>query len=313
MSTKDMDLNFDGLDDIEVDMDDVNVVDVEPITENVEDIQDAVEPPAEDSFENPVAEQTKKTEKGSVDMNKNVDSFDTDLKQQESIVDQSLVVNDNKATAPATNNFAFDFGSLGVPGIMTGQIGLQVSKYAIDKLKFTKSARTLLNIITSNVICVKTHYIEDVGSVICNEGYCCEVADVPSVRYVFPCVVYDTDKAGKPMSTALEFKSLVVGQGVYQDIMTQHELNEDITNFDLLITCKEETYQDISITPAGACRWKKQPKLVEEVTSFYAKNMKDILKPIGKIMTSKQLKEKLGAGIQTTISEGADLGDVFGE
>lgn len=308
MSTQNMDLGFEGLDDIEIDME---------VVDKVEPTETTEEPtaPAEDTFENDIVDvpENKNIETGkeSADMKGN-EVFDTDLKQKETIVDQSLVVND-APKAPATNNFAFDFSSLGVPGIMTGQIGLQVSKYAIDKLKFTKSARTLLNIITSNVICVKTHYIDDVGSVICNEGYCCEVADVPSVKYVFPCVVYDTDKTGRPMSKNVEYKSLVVGQGVYQDIMTIHELQSDITTQDLLITCKEETYQDISITPAGECRWKKDAKLTQEVTSFYAKNMKDILKPIGKIMSSKQLKEKLGAGIQTTIGDNADLDDVFGE
>lgn len=305
MTTNNMDLNFNDLDDIEVDMEAIS---------KVEAPEETIEPNTdEDTFENPPTEPQTNNETGKDNVDMNTDTFDTNLKQDDPIVDQNLVVQDDSPKAPATNSFSFDFASLGVPGITTGQIGLQVSKYAIDKLKFTKSARTLLNIITSNVIVVKTHYIEDVGSIICNEGYCCEVADVPSVKYVFPCVVYDTDKSGKPISKTVEYKSLVIGQGVYQDIMTIHELNGGIENVDLLITCKEETYQDISITPAGACRWKKDEKLVENVTSFYAKNMKDILKPIGKIMSSKQLKEKLGAGIQTTINENANLDDVFGE
>lgn len=195
----------------------------------------------------------------------------------------------------ATPSFDFDFGSLGIPGIITGDIGLEVSRYPVDKIKFNTTSRSLINIVTPRVIAVKTHYMDGLGNIICNGKTCCDVEGAPRVKYVFPVVVYDTDKKGRPVSKSLDFKALAVGAETYESIMTKHDLQGDITSVDLLVTCTDEGYQKIQLDVAGECRWKKNAGMVKQVSEFWADNMKDLLKAIARQVTDQEVKNVTGS------------------
>jgi len=199
--------------------------------------------------------------------------------------------------------FKFDFGKLNIPGVMVGDIGIEVSRYPVDKIKFTKAKREMISIVTPQVMAIKTHYIDGVGSVLCSGKTCCKIGGAPRIKYLFPVVVYETDSKGKPVSSKLSFKVMAVGEGIYRDIMTLADV-QDITTIDLLVTCKEEVYQDISLTPAGNCRWQSQPKLVEQVVEFWGQHMEDIIKPIAREVDEETLLAQ--AGLDT----GASSSDV---
>ena len=241
------------------------------------------------------------------DFDLDLDSIDINMEGEEQAMDKEPeVVN---APVVGSNNqvsknvsFKFDFGKLNLPGVMVGDIGIEVSRYPVDKIKFTKAKREMISIVTPQVMAIKTHYIDGVGSVLCSGKTCCKVAGAPRIKYLFPVVVYETDTKGKPVSSKLNYKVLCVGEGIYRDIMAIAEV-QDITSIDLLVTCKEEIYQDISLTPAGNCRWQSNPKLVEKVVEFWSEHMEDIVKPIAREVDEDTLLAQAGFDLGTNASD----------
>ena len=156
--------------------------------------------------------------------------------------------------------------------------------------------------------------MQDVGSYLCFEGECCEHDGGARLKYLFPVVVYDTDKNGRPVSNTIENRVLAVGKGTYEDIMTIHELSGDITSVDLLVTCKKEDYQEISLQQAGQCRWKKSPQLAKQVADFWTKNMKHIYESVARKVDRKTFLEKVGsvpADIGTMSGSDTDFESIF--
>ena len=223
------------------------------------------------------------------------ENFDINVAMDDVAVDiDNNVVVTNQTNTPANKvDFKFDFSKLNLPGVMVGDIGIQISRYPVDKIKFSKAKRELISIVTPQVLAIKTHYIDGVGSVLCNGQTCCKVAGAPRVKYLFPICVYETDSKGKPVSSKITYKVLAVGDSVYSDIMTLNDV-QDLTSVDLLVTCKEENYQDISLTPAGNCRWQSNQKIAQEVIEFWSQHMEDIIKPIAREVDEEVLKENAG-------------------
>ena len=232
----------------------------------------------------------------------------------EEVKEEAVVVDKNKDVAEF--NFNFDFSKLGnIAGVVTGDLGLTISKYPVEKLKFSTNKRERISIVTEQVIAIKTHYIENVCSILCFDGKCCKVDGAPRIKYLFPVVVYDTNAQGKAISTKIQNKVLAVGRGVYEDIMAIHEINEEvggISAIDLVVSCKEEQYQDISIQAAGKASWKKKPELIKQVTEFWAKNMEHIFESVAREISPEDFNLKLGdPGV---LSDSAvNFEDVFGD
>ena len=255
------------------------------------------------------------------DFNMNFDDFENDIvggivDEEPVIVDQvaeddgfNAPIQQPKANVPS-NNFKFDFSSLGLKGVHVGDIGLEISRFVVDKLKFNTNQKTLIALVSPQVIAIKTHYLEGLGSVLCHSGACCEY-DNPRIRYCFPVVVYDTDRKGKPVSRKIQFKCLVVGKEAYESIMTKHELCGDISGVDLLVTCTDEAYQRIQLDTAGDCRWKKNPNMVKEVQEFWATNMKHLLDAVAKPTTDKAVREAMGDADNAPSEADIDFSDLL--
>lgn len=226
------------------------------------------------------------------------------------------------SVTPATKNLPstsvgdgldFNFGDLGdMPGVVVGDIGLEVSRLPVERCKFTKDSRALISIVTSKVIAVKVHYREGLGSYLCFGGKCCDMDGLSRVKYLFPVIVYDTDKKGIPVSNKVEYKCLAIGKDSYEDIMAMQELNGDITNMDLLVVCKDEQYQKVSFQQAGPARWKKSKRLVKETQDFWREHMKDIIKPVARKITEAELMKDASADIAPSQGE-VNFDDVFGD
>lgn len=202
-----------------------------------------------------------------------------------------------------------------IPGIMASNIGTKISKYPVEKMKFVTSSKELISPVTENIIIAKTHYNDEIGQILCFDGACCDKLGLPTVRYVIPIVVYDTNKGGKPISQEIEHKALIIGQGTYEDLMTIHELN-DMTAVDILVTCKDEKYQNISFNTAGESRWRKSKTLRKEVKEFWKKNKKHLITVIGKQMNEKRFLEEMGIDSSQPQAQGVsevDFNDVFDE
>lgn len=229
---------------------------------------------------------------------------------------QEVMVNEDSKTEVMDNSNPINDIQMNVnsPGVKKGKMGDTVSRYPIEKIRFTTSKNELVSIITNNVIIAKTHYHEDTGKFFCFDGECCEILDLPRVRYVFPVVKYDTNKKGKPVSTDVEIMALDVSQEYYDDLMTIEEMNGgDITNLDLLINCKDETYQRISFTTAGKARWRKSNEVKSKVVKIWKEKNKYLLKAIARKITPKKFKEAMDMDDVNEPGVGNDMefNDVF--
>lgn len=150
--------------------------------------------------------------------------------------------------------------ALGEIGINVGDIGVKVSKVPIERYKAASAKVDRIAFITKRVIPVKFHYMEGIGSILCNGGKCCEINGVPQVRYLFPIALYQTDAEGNFSGNKVELKILSAGEDLYKTIVN---LNKGIAQYggidhaDLLVTCTDDQYQKISLTYAGPATWRK--------------------------------------------------------
>lgn len=210
-------------------------------------------------------------------------------------------------------NLGLDFSALGsLPGVVVGDTGIKVQRYAVPRIKFTANAKSLISIVTDQVIVAKTHYDEEIGSnFLCFNGDCCN-AGLPRIRYVYPVVVYDTDTKGKPISKDLKYGALCIGSEQYDALQDIQDMKGSLTQFDLLVTCQDEKYQKITITEAGNARWAKIPGAQQQIAEFWNKNMKDILKGIARTISPEEYAKLKGAAVASAEAN-LDFDDVFGE
>lgn len=207
---------------------------------------------------------------------------------------------DKQELAKPATGFDFNFSDFqSLPGVVVGDIGIEVSRLPVERAKFTKDSRALISILSKQVIAVKTHYNESLGSYLCFGGKCCEVDGLVRVKYIFPCLVYDTDKKGKPISKTATYKALSIGKDQYDDIMVISELQgDDITKVDILVSCSDEQYQKLSFQAAGDCRWQKSAQMVKECKEFWNDNMKHIIKAVARSVKAADLDKVLATGAQ---------------
>ena len=222
---------------------------------------------------------------------------------------QSTEISTSKTTSLGSVAIGFDFGSLNsLPGVVVGNTGIEVSRFPVERAKFSKGQRALISVLSDQVIVAKTHYDEDIGNFLCFGGACCQ-NDLARVRYVFPIVKYETDTKGKPVSKEVKCMALVVGQDTYQTLLDIMDLKGSLTQFDLLISCSDEQYQKITLQEAGEARYKKSAEMVRKINEFWAENGKHILKSTARKVTPQEYT-KLKAG-DTTSGEEVDFDDVF--
>lgn len=203
----------------------------------------------------------------------------------------------------------FDFTSLGaLPGVIVGNTGIEVSRFPVEKTKFSKGQRSMISILSDQVVVAKVHYDEDIGSFLCFGGACCK-DDLARVKYVYPVLQYETNAKGKPISKEVKCKAFAIGADTYQSLLDIQELKGPLTQFDLLISCTDEQYQTISIQEAGQAKWKKAPEMVRKIQEFWAENSAHLLKAVARKITPEQYA-KARAGVVTEEKE-VDFDDVF--
>lgn len=201
-------------------------------------------------------------------------------------------------TSLATDKPSFSLKSLNLaqkcPAVVVASTGSKLSKYPFPKVKFEEGRRCRLAILTEDVIMLKTHYHPEVGSIICDGGACCKFCDKVSIKYCYPCVVYETDNSGRPVSTRVEPKLLVLGGEMYDQISLLSEIGGSITNMDLLFSCTSTQFQKCQVTQAGPSLWTKDETTVKFVTDYMNSNAQKILEAMGKTYTAEELNAKLG-------------------
>ena len=211
-----------------------------------------------------------------------------------------MTINNDGTLATTSDKPAFSLKSLNLaqkcPSIVVATTGAKLSKYPFPKVKFEEGRRCRIAILTDDVIMLKLHYHPEVGSIICDGGACCKYCDKVSIKYCYPCIVYDTDNVGRTTSPKVECKILALGGEMYDQISLLSEINGSITNMDLLFSCNSTQYQKCQITQAGSALWLTNPDTVKYVTEYMNSNGEKILDALGKTYTADELLTKLGDG-----------------
>lgn len=214
-----------------------------------------------------------------------------------------------------------DFGSLSsVPGVVVGKSGTTVSRFPVDKARFTVSARSRISLISNKVIIIKTVYDEEISTnILVTDDLQLKGSPKVRVRYLYPCLIYETDRKGVIQSNHITNAVLVLGYREYSDLVTIEEVqNTPLNNIDIVVTCNDEKYQSKTFTVAGAATWKKSAKIKQQVIDFWKRHIKDIVLPVATAMTQQEYDEKKGIAQRVesapdTISSEEDLSSYFSD
>ena len=234
-------------------------------------------------------------------------------------MENTLDVMAASSTAVATNKPAFSLKSLNLakscPGIVVIETGTKISKYPFPKVKFEEGRRRRIALLTEDCMGIKLHYHPEVGYIICDNGACCKYCDKISTKYCYPCIVYETNEAGKPISTKVDVSLLVLGGELYDQISLLKEISGSITSVDLIFSCTTTQYQKCQVTQASAAVWQTNADVVKYVTDYMTNNSEHMLDAIGRSYTAEELAVKLGddSGLSSDMKALStdDVADVF--
>jgi len=201
-------------------------------------------------------------------------------------------------SAIATGKPAFSLSSLNLaqncPAVVVAPTGSKLSRYPFPKIKFEEGRRCRVAILTEDVMMIKLHYHPEAGYIICDGGACCKYCDKVSIKYCYPCVIYDTDNAGRIVSPKVELRLLVLGGEMYDQISLLSEMSGSITGMDLLFSCTSTQFQKCQVTQAGPAQWVNVEGNVNYVTEYMKTNGSKILDAMGRTYTAEELANKLG-------------------
>lgn len=166
------------------------------------------------------------------------------------------------ATATPDNNGFIPFGQ-------------KVSSVPIPRFRATKDSKCRVAIISKNVLGLKTHYVEGLGTIRCFDGKCCELEGMARVRYILPVVQYECRKDGSIISDALELKGLVLGAEQYDALASAVQFSgREINDVDIVITCSDEQYQKITFAADASkgATWKTFGAPAKAIADLYRAN-----------------------------------------
>lgn len=178
------------------------------------------------------------------------------------------------------NDFSIDLpdslkAQLSEEGTTIGDIGMKVSRVPIEKYRASASKIDRIGFITNKVIPIKYHYIPEKGYILCFNGKCCEIQGNPTIRYLFPIVVYQTDAEGSVCGGKVQLNMLAAGDDLYKTIQTLHRGSASvggIDKIDLLVTCTDEHYQKLTLVQAGPALWRTSMQMAEYLRDQWLKN-----------------------------------------
>ncbi len=211
-------------------------------------------------------------------------------------------------------------------GIQTVQLGQRISRVPIERYKGTTIKNDRISFITRDVTAIKTHYIENIGSIICfttkeRTGKCCTMAGLPSVRYLFPVVLYSTDNEGNIISSKVDLRMLSAGEDLYKSIIVaDRATGGKLDKFDVLVTCTDDKYQKLTLNAAGPAQWLKSEKVINTITEQWNNNKDSAYMAVARMVDEKSFRELLGDDYQESNSPqptfnntNTDLSNFFGE
>jgi len=183
-------------------------------------------------------------------------------------------------------------------GADVGEIGMKVSRIPIEKYRGSISKIDRISFITTSVVPVKYHYIEErKSSIVCFRGKCCSMCGNPTVRYLFPIAVYQTDAEGTVVGGKLTLMALSAGEDLYKSIMTINKGSMSfggIDHVDLLVTCTDETYQKLSLVQAGPAIWRQYQPMANFLAETYQRDGDKIYMAVARKVDEDSFMKMIG-------------------
>jgi hypothetical protein len=140
----------------------------------------------------------------------------------------------------------------------------------------------------------KTHFKE--RYFLCKKGKCCEILGPAKWRVGAVIIKYGTDKQGglkKPFS--YELFPWIFSEGTYTKMKN---LNNEfpLATHDIKISCSNEDYQSLDITPCSEVIWTAKDELKTAVLEQATPYWESIKRSIASDLSVEEINELLGAG-----------------
>lgn len=172
-------------------------------------------------------------------------------------------------------------------------IGDLVKPIAVEKFRGSEGTREVVAVMSTKVNAAGIHFSPGMGYFYCFKGRCCQELGLAQLRYVIPLICYTVQethpktqvptKWGSPMVA----KYLALGKDAYEsDLLVKHQLQGDITKFDLLVSCVDDQYQKLKFEVMGPCQWRTRKESIPEVQEL-----------------AKEYRSLIGLSVARTLSE----------
>ena len=191
----------------------------------------------------------------------------------------------NEIASPQSFEIRVDRNQLQAMGITPIALGDKISNIPIEKYKAKQGKIDKIAIISDDVLPIKYHFIEGKGSFLCTGGKCCELCGDPTIRYIVPVCVYDTNSRGDFASSNLELKVLSMGGELYQNVtMIANTVKNmgGITHVDINVNCTDEKYQKLTLIPAGSATWRQSPQAVKFLADKWSESVGEAYRAIAR-------------------------------
>jgi hypothetical protein len=154
-------------------------------------------------------------------------------------------------------------------GFVSVEFGATMSKFPIDRDKFSKGIVYRRGIISREVMIAKYHWEEGMGAYFCFGGVCCERRGAPQLRYIVPVVAYDSDPiTAQPRSRNFELFYLQLSEEQYT-MLKDIDMSVHVEMLDYHIRCSDDKYQKISIQNIGPALWRSDSMMYQAVMAKY--------------------------------------------
>lgn len=225
------------------------------------------------------------------------------FQQQNSQTIQVSQKNGNLSTSSMiANPFANVSIDLGINGVSVEDTGVVISRFPIDKLKITDVKPERFAILIDKVMVVPYHFIDGVGSVICNGGKCCSYSKKRNIRYVYYIVHYtDTGARGNITGNGVDLKCLSLAEAQYLQLTQVASLKGALSQFDFVASAKskgKEGFLDITMTEAGQVTWLKSQEAVSFISEKFRQDGKYVLDSIARTLTDDELDEAVKSAME---------------
>lgn len=175
----------------------------------------------------------------------------------------------------------------------TGNIS---TEYPFSRIKFVPNKKIRFALLSSEVVMVKRHYMEELGYFLCTGGKCCEVAKKQGATcYIYPAVLYtQCDDRGKISGTDIEVKVLIANKDMYNSLVAINEIKGDLEQYDFLGIQDNSSgkFPKTTIVEAGVISWRTDENIAK-VKDYVAKYKDKFLDSVAKKITDEKLDEIL--------------------